>query len=64
MSINLNVPPHSIKEIASGEMIPFIYDGEKAHFTLNIKDFAMFEVKFDTGRAILPKTETNHHKRR
>ena len=52
MSINLNVPPHSKKEIATGEMIPFIYDGEKAHFTINIKDFAMFEVKFDTGRAI------------
>ena len=52
MSIKLNIPPRSIKEVATGEIIPFVYDGKKAHFTLNIKDFAMFEVKFDTGSTI------------
>ena len=49
MSIKVNVSPNSIKEIATGEMIPFTYDGEKTHFTLSIKNFAMFELKFDTG---------------
>ena len=38
--------PTSVKNVESGEEISFTYDGDRISLTLNVDDFAMYEIKF------------------